>query len=97
MRDTYFYVFIDKETGCCMETLKIDDDTSVSTKNDDYYFMPVTIITNDYLGKYYFNNLWYSRIYNEYDKDNNPIETSGYTDIEWVPIEAKKGPIVHKI
>lgn len=85
----YFYVLIEKETNRCFQTL--DTNTPDFSVNDDYaYSMQVEIHTNDYLDKYYYDDIWHSRAWNECDADDNPVEASGFVDTEWIPVETPK-------
>lgn len=82
MNETYFYAIIEKETGCCVQTLK----TACKDFNvdDEYaYSVPIQLGTIGYLDKYYFDEVWYQRIWNMLDDNNNPIESAGYVDKEW--------------
>lgn len=80
---SFFYVLIEKATSRCFQT--IDTDTPNWSVNDDYAYSIEVAIRADYLDKFFYNNTWYSRTYNEYDENGIPVESAGYIDTEWIP------------
>lgn len=50
-----------------------------------FKYVPVSIDPSIYLNKYFYNDTWYSRTWNEYDDNGIPVESAGYVDTEWTP------------
>ena len=87
---SFAYAVISKENNCCIQVNKNNNPNWI-LDNDYCFNIPVdTSLAVQYLDKYYYNNTWWSRIWNEYEENEYgetvPVEESGYVDTPWSPI-----------
>lgn len=73
-RAKYEYACVDKETSCCTAAVY----APIPRYDDDVFeFIRVFNDPENYLDKYYIENVWYTREYT-YDENGNVID---YTDV----------------
>lgn len=80
-RMSYEYAMVDKNTCECVQILG----SAIEITEDPYYYVIPIKYNNEYLGKYYYNETWYERVWNEFDENGIPVESAGYTDVPWTP------------
>lgn len=84
MNERYFFAIVEKETGRCCQTIN-SGNGSIVLDDEIIYSVPIPANASGYLNKYHVNGVWYSRAWNEFDADGNPVESAGYVDTEWTP------------
>ena len=81
----YAFAVIEKETNFCSQTLQTNNGHFI-IDNDSHYSMSVDVeYATAYPGKYYYNNQWWSRKWDEVDEYGIPVEGSTYVDTKWNP------------
>ena len=86
----YAYAIVSKENHCCTQVNKNNKPNWI-LDNDYCFNIPLSVdVASQYIDKYYYNNAWWSRVWNEYTVneygENVPVESAGYVDYEWTPV-----------
>lgn len=93
----YSYAVISKDDGFCFQVNRTTN-RQWNLDIEECYCLRTNInYSNDYLGKYYYDGLWWERTWSEYEtitetaEDGSiversvPIVNAGYVDIPWEP------------
>lgn len=57
--------------------------TFVPVGSETMHYVEIERYDERYLNKYYYNETWYKRVWNEFNEDGIPVESAGYTDVPW--------------
>ena len=81
-RSNYFFAQVRKPDSLCVGVFM---STFVPVDSETMHYVEIESYDERYLNKYYYNDMWHRRVWNEYDADGNPVESAGYTDVSWSP------------
>lgn len=79
-RLNYFFAEVQKKDNFCVGVFT---STFVPVDTEEIMYVPIESYNESYMGKYYYNDTWYRRVWNEFDENGIPVESAGYTDIPW--------------
>ena len=91
MTKTYAYAVIRKSDNIVIQ-VNATTKSNWILDNDLLYNIPINYDNRlQYLDKYYYNNQWFFRTWNEYTEnefgETIPVVESGYVDTPWSPIK----------
>lgn len=81
-RSNYFFAQVRKSDSLCVGVFM---STFVPVDSEKMHYVEIESYDERYMNKYYYNETWYERVWNEFDEDSIPVESAGYTDIPWTP------------
>lgn len=88
-RTSYAYVVIRKSDSICVQINQNNNPNWILDNENVFNILVDPAVCEQYLDKYYYDNKWYNRVWNEYTTDENgetvPVESAGYVDHEWEP------------
>lgn len=79
-RSNYFFAQVRKSDSLCVGVFM---STFVPVDSEKMHYVEIESYDERYLNKYYYDETWYERFWNEFDKDGIPVESAGYTDVPW--------------